>query len=432
MQEREDDIVSDDFINDQFHGVPTYNETAKTKRLGKYELVRLLGRGGMGEVWLARDTVADVEVAIKTLPPELRDNEEAQEQIRTSYQRVYKLGHPNICAVKDLVLHEGGAGLFLVMDYFDGTTLSKYRSQYVAEHGQFPLSEVVRLLAPVAKALDHAHSIGLAHRDIKPSNIMVSRDGKHVRLIDFQLAAEIRTTVSRFTNMQVDTSGTYPYMAPEQLRGQRANAKTDVYALAMVAYELLAGQLPFESHSWEQWRTIVNDETIAIPEIEGTPKEVHSAMLLGLAKSPETRAPTCSDFLDAFLKSPTGVQVYSADKSKPLCQPLSNSNNQLTHLLSSDIVASKNSFKQRRAMGSTLDVMFMFLMDSILILLSVFVFCAGVALISTCMIVNVFSGIFMMCCAVPVLYLGWLKIPAPCLAWLKRNNINITKADSTL
>jgi len=300
----------DELQDDPFHGKQTAGAASLKRTLGKYELLRPLGRGGMGEVWLARDTVADVEVALKMLPPELRHNEEAQQQVRVSYQRVYKLAHPNICGVKDLVL-DPGAGYFLVMDYFDGITLSKYRSLYVVKHGNFPVVEVVRLLMPVAEALDHAHGMGLAHRDIKPTNILVSTDGAAVRLIDFQLAAEIRATVSRVTKLQFDTSGTYPYQAPEQFRGQRATAASDQYALAMTAYELLAGELPFEATGLEMWKAIVTDPTTTYPTIAEISNHAFTVLTKSLSVEPKQRYPTCRGFV-------TTLDAQSSPIEKPL------------------------------------------------------------------------------------------------------------------
>ena len=304
--------MTSEFPDDPFDGKLTEGLQSVKKKIGKYELIRPLGRGGMGEVWLARDTVADVEVAIKMLPPELRYNDEAQEQIRVSYQRVHKLGHQHICAVKDLVL-DRGAGFFLVMDFFDGITLSKYRNQYVTRHGSFPIEEVVRLLKPVAEALDFAHSAGIAHRDIKPDNILVSIDGKQVRIIDFQLAAEIRATVSRFTKLQVDTSGTYPYLAPEQFRGARSTIATDQYSLAMTAYELLAGELPFETLGWEMWKAIVTDPLSAVPKIPGLSPNAQAALEASLSADPKTRALSCRAFVDALADTQVPGEVKGSE-----------------------------------------------------------------------------------------------------------------------
>jgi serine/threonine protein kinase len=322
-----------DSSDDPFHGLETSGAGHLQRVLGKYELQRPLGRGGMGEVWLAHDTIANVLVALKMLPPELRYNVEAQEQVRASYQRVYKLGHPSICAVKDLVL-DSAVGFFLVMDYFDGISLTMYRKQYVALHGDFPVSEVGRILTPVANALDHAHSIGLAHRDIKPANILISRGGEQVRVIDFQLAAEIRSTVVTVSNPRSDTSaGTFPYMALEQFAGQRASAKTDLYALAMVAYELLAGQLPFEFHSWDQWKSLIGADDVAIPAVPGLPASTQRALERGLARHPELRPANCTQFVQSLVQatpdqeSGSGKSSSSASRAaerpaKPDAQPV--------------------------------------------------------------------------------------------------------------
>jgi len=304
-----------DSSDDPFHGLETSGSGHLQRVLGKYELQRPLGRGGMGEVWLAHDTIANVLVALKMLPPELRYNVEAQEQVRASYQRVYKLGHPSICAVKDLVL-DSAVGFFLVMDYFDGISLTMYRKQYVALHGDFPVSEVGRILTPVANALDHAHSIGLAHRDIKLANILISRGGEQVRVIDFQLAAEIRSTVVTVSNPRSDTSaGTFPYMALEQFAGQRASAKTDLYALAMVAYELLAGQLPFEFHSWDQWKSLIGADDVAFPAVPGLPASTQRALERGLARQPELRPANCTQFIQSLVQAPLDQKSGSGNSS---------------------------------------------------------------------------------------------------------------------
>lgn len=281
--------------------------------LGKYRLTRLLGRGGMGEVWLARDTLAKIDVAIKFLPLELRRSEDAQEQLSESYRRVHGLHHPHICAVKDLVL-DPVVGFFLVMDYFEGLTLLKYRKQFIQKHSsqRLPVEELVRILMPAAEALDYAHAQGLLHRDIKPANILVSSDGSKVRVIDFQLATEVRATLSRYTNTQFDTSGTYPYMAPEQFRGTRATPAADQYSLAMTAYELLSGELPFETLGWDQWKSIVTDPQTRIPRIAGLSDQAMSALECGLAQDPKQRPATCKAFLTQ-LTEPTPVRRQMND-----------------------------------------------------------------------------------------------------------------------
>ena len=270
-------------------------------RVGKYLLKRTLGSGGMGQVWLARDTVADIDVALKVLPEAFRTNPEEQERLKRSFQMVQALPpHPAICQLRDLQ-HDQALGYFLVMEYIDGVTLSTYRYEYEKKHGSFPLSELVRILDMIADALDYAHDRKLIHRDIKPSNALISHDGQEVRVIDFQLAWEIRTTTSRITRDQkVDNSGTYPYMSPELWLGQRASKASDQYALAMLTFELLDGHLPYEASDQTSWSIIVTNPNTRIPEIDGLPAYAQSALAKALHFDPKQRFDTCRQFVEAL------------------------------------------------------------------------------------------------------------------------------------
>lgn len=275
-------------------------KTAEAK-VGKYLLKRTLGSGGMGQVWLARDTVADIDVALKVLPEAFRTNPEEQERLKRSFQVVQALPpHPAICQLRDLQ-HDQALGYFLVMEYIDGVTLSTYRYEYEKKHGSFPLSELVRILDMIADALDYAHDRKLIHRDIKPSNVLISRDGKEVRVIDFQLAWEIRTTTSRITRDQkVDNSGTYPYMSPELWLGQRASKASDQYALAMLTFELLDGHLPYEASDQTSWSIIVTNPNTRIPEIDGLPAYARQALARALNFDPKQRFDSCRQFVEAL------------------------------------------------------------------------------------------------------------------------------------
>ncbi len=266
--------------------------------LGGFQLRRRLRRGGMGEVWQAHDPTGERMVVIKVLPPELQRSPDEMSRVKQTFNRVHNLQHQHICPVY-LLGQDPRFGYFIVMKYLDGDTLSAYRKAYVQRKGRFPLSEVVRVLVPIAKALDYAHGHQIIHRDIKPQNIMLQADGGDVQLVDFGLAAEVRTSVMRVSQVQMETCGTYPYMAPEQWRGEMQDARTDQYALAVVAFELLAGHLPFEATDATVLRMCVLND--AAPAITGVTDAVNAVMARGMSKSRVDRFDTCIAFMKALV-----------------------------------------------------------------------------------------------------------------------------------
>lgn len=291
-------------LGGQLTNIPDYAAADKAAqlpqvgmRLGNFELQAPIGRGGMGEVWKALDTVADRLVVIKFVPPELRRFEEELDRVKTSFQQIHALQHQHICPTY-LLEDSPALGMYLVMKFIDGTTLSAYRRKYVSSHGAFPLSEVIRVLRPVAAALDYAHSKRIVHRDIKPQNIMVSHDGSDVQVVDFGLVAEFRTSLTRVSQQRMDSSGTYPYMAPEQWRGHLQNAATDQYALGVVAYELLADRLPFQAMDDGVLRQCVLEEPIE--QLEEQPDTVNQALARAMAKQRDDRFADCTAFIEAL------------------------------------------------------------------------------------------------------------------------------------
>lgn len=202
---------------------------------GRYRILSKLGEGGMGAVWCAYDTLLDLrKVAIKTLPLHLLDDSVGFDRLKKEAQISLQLSHPNLAAVRSFEVHDGTP--YLVMDYVEGQTLTTY----IHEHGPMADIEVFQIFAPLASALDYAHSVGVIHRDIKPSNIMLKKNGNPV-LLDFGISSEIRSVVYR----NGDISGTLPYMSPEQLNGDTPNKTQDIYSLAVSAYECLIGHPPF-------------------------------------------------------------------------------------------------------------------------------------------------------------------------------------------
>jgi len=282
--------------------------------VGSMRLEERLGRGGMGEVWKAFDPTRDSHVALKFLPHELQSSRREMRRVLETFQLVHALQHPHICPLyflQDVPPY----GYVLAMKFIDGISLLEYRDRYVDRHGAFPVSEVVRVLRPVAEALDYAHDPtaihpeiqrGVVHRDIKPENILVTPDGRGVQLVDFGLAAQVRLSITRVSRVEMDSSGTYPYMAPEQWRGQYQDGKTDQYALAVVAYELLADRLPFEVIDAAHLRACVLNEPVQpIPDQSGL---INAALARALAKQRDDRFASCQDFIEE-LNAPASTPV---------------------------------------------------------------------------------------------------------------------------
>jgi formylglycine-generating enzyme required for sulfatase activity len=284
---------------------------------GNYHLIEPIGRGGMGQVWKAQDRAGQRIVAIKLLPPELRNHEDAIQQVRESFQKVHALTHQHIG--KSLaMLSDANYGPFIVMDLVLGIPLSRYAKQYRQRNGQIPSTHVVDLLKPVAQALDYAHARGVLHRDVKPENILVQTEPHfEVTLIDFGLAATIRSTMTRFTQAPSDTRGTRPYMSPEQLRGnsRQWDGRTDQYSLAVVAYELLGGYLPFETDDdFALMYAVLNEPVVPI---ETCSEAVNQVLSKGLGKERTQRYENCVSFVDSFSSAKmVGVRVAEPQRDE--------------------------------------------------------------------------------------------------------------------
>ncbi|HEY4261929.1 MAG TPA: trypsin-like peptidase domain-containing protein, partial [Schlesneria sp.] len=290
--------------------------------LGGFKLERRLRRGGMGEVWRAIDPTAERIVVIKVLPAELQRNPDEIARVKQTFNRVHNLQHQHICPVY-LLGHDARFGYFIVMKYLEGDTLSAYRKARAQRSSSLSVDALLQVLMPIAKALDYAHTQHIIHRDVKPQNIMLNADGSDVQLVDFGLAAEVRTSVMRVSQVQMETCGTYPYMAPEQWRGELQDARTDQYALAVVAYELLAGHLPYEAADPTVLRMCVLSD--AVPPTKGVSAEVHKVIAKGMAKSREDRYGSCTAFLHALSKADAtdGLEILDDDDDSPLTRPVS-------------------------------------------------------------------------------------------------------------
>ena len=220
-------------------------------RLGPYEVVAPVGAGGMGEVWRATDTRLDRSVAIKILPDGFAQNEQFRARFEREAKTISSLNHPHICSLFDVGYENGHH--FLVMELLEGETLAERISR-----GPLPLDQVLKFGAQIAEALDRAHKQGVVHRDLKPANVMITRSG--AKLLDFGLArsAAEASPVRGLTDMPTQAKalteegtilGTFQYMAPEQLEGLEADARTDIFSFGALLYEMATGRRAFEGAS---------------------------------------------------------------------------------------------------------------------------------------------------------------------------------------
>ena len=223
-------------------------------RLGPYEILAKVGEGGMGEVYKARDTRLDRTVAIKVLPAEVADDPERRARFEREARAIAALSHPHICTVHDVGRHE--AIDYLVMEYLDGETLA---DRLTKNKGPLPIEYVLTVGIAIADALDKAHRAGIVHRDLKPANVMMTKSGP--KLLDFGLAKLsgpavplAQSGMTRMTTAAPGTAhgtilGTMHYMAPEQLEGREADARSDIWALGALLYEITTGRRPFDGES---------------------------------------------------------------------------------------------------------------------------------------------------------------------------------------
>ncbi|MFN7976628.1 MAG: protein kinase [Vicinamibacterales bacterium] len=264
-------------------------------RLGPYEIVAPLGSGGMGEVYRARDSRLDRDVAIKVLPGEVGAHPEKLRRFAQEARAAAALNHPNVVAVYDV--HSEGATPYVVSELLEGETLRS-----ALQRGAMPVRRALELATQLAAGLAAAHQKGIVHRDVKPANIFLTPDGR-AKLLDFGLARVVEpgdtddesTRVSDGPATRPGTVlGTVGYMAPEQVRGEAVDSRADVFALGVVCYEMLAGRRAFERDSAvEVMAAIVRDDPPDLPE--RVPAAVARVVRRCLEKAPAQRFQSMTD-----------------------------------------------------------------------------------------------------------------------------------------
>src|SRR5499433_1071422 len=270
-------------------------------RLGPYEILAPLGAGGMGEVYKARDTRLERTVAIKVLPQRLSSSPEVRQRFEREAKTISQLSHPHICALYDVGNQDGVE--FLVMEFLEGETLADRLVK-----GPLPVEQTVKYGIEIADALDKAHRQGIVHRDLKPGNVMLTKSG--VKLLDFGLAKGLAPAVnpSGLTSLPTIAGstpltqegtilGTFQYMAPEQLEGKEADARTDIFAFGAVLYEMATGKKAFAAGSQASLiAAILEREPPPISAVQPmTPPALDRVVKTCLAKDPEDRWQTAHD-----------------------------------------------------------------------------------------------------------------------------------------
>jgi len=270
-------------------------------RLGPYEIVSPIGAGGMGEVYKARDTRLERDVAVKILRPSESTSEEMKQRFEREAKAISQLSHPNICALYDVGSHEGTE--YLVMEYLEGETLASRLAK-----GPMELGQLIPVGIQIADALDRAHRQGIVHRDLKPGNVMLTKGG--VKLLDFGLAKTLapQAAQTQLTSLPTMASpqhltqqgtilGTFQYMAPEQLEGGEADARSDIFALGAVLFEMATGKKAFDGKSQASLiGAILKENPPSVSSIAPmTPPALDRAIATCLSKDPENRFQTAHD-----------------------------------------------------------------------------------------------------------------------------------------
>jgi serine/threonine-protein kinase len=276
---------------------------------GRYQVEQKVGEGGMSYVYRATDIGTREVVAIKVLSPSLAKDRNAMARLRREAGLAIRLSHPNVCHIMRLGETEDGL-VYVVMPFVQGEILADKRHR----QGALPLPLVVQFVGEIAAGLEVAHQQKIVHRDLKPENVMICRrpDGSEYAVVmDFGLAKERQAgaELEKLTATGI-ILGTPEFMSPEQLRGKPLDARTDLYALGLIAYELLTGKLPFAGRTQQELMIArLRSDPIPLRQLRPAlrfPEAVEAVLLKACARNPDDRFASVSDFATAFAAAATG------------------------------------------------------------------------------------------------------------------------------
>jgi serine/threonine-protein kinase len=270
---------------------------------GRYEVLKKLGEGGMSYVYLAREISTGETVAIKVLSPRLASDKSSVERLRREAGLAMRLDHPNVCRILRLGESEDGL-IYLVMPFLKGELLSDRE----VRGGPMEIAPSVKLLQQMCAGLHHAHELQIVHRDLKPENVMLVKDdganAEHAVVMDFGLAKERRAdpAIAKLTATGI-ILGTPEFMSPEQIRGKPLDARSDIYALGIVAFEMFTGKLPFQGRNAQEMMIArLRSQPPPIRQFRAdVPEVVERALIKALQTNPDDRYATALEFGEALV-----------------------------------------------------------------------------------------------------------------------------------
>lgn len=272
---------------------------------GRYEIIEEIGRGGMAQVFLAKCLVLNRYVAIKVLRPEFRDDADFIKRFKIEAQSAASLSHPNIVSIYD-VGNEGDLE-YIVMEHVEGITLK----QYLSAKGTLPWKEAVDSAAQICSGLEHAHKKGIIHKDIKPENIMITKEGI-LKITDFGIAKALNQGTITTGGL---TMGSVHYFSPEQARGSITDAKTDLYSVGILLYEMVAGKRPFEGETAISVAMQHIESEPVRPSMfnQSIPKSLETVILKAMKKNQAERYQSATEMLIDLKKVYVGSHVAGAE-----------------------------------------------------------------------------------------------------------------------